>query len=519
MPRKIRLDVAPQFGGDSPDFSQSAERMSQDLNIPQGNFLGHPKGLYLLFATEMWERFSFYGMRALLVLYAAAATHAANPGLGWAEPQAVRLYGWYLGLVYGTAVFGGWIADNWLGQRKAVIFGGLIMAAGQFMLAAPLDTLGMTGAFTLSALGIEFPATPTSFYLGLVLMCVGNGFFKPNISTMVGDLYPQGDGRRDGAFVIFYMGINLGAFLAPLVCSTLGEDPAYGWRVGFFAAGIGMLLSVIIQLAFAQRYIGDVGREPAARRSLRMQGGTKQALTPIERDRMRVIFVIFTFVVIFWATFEQAGGLMNLFADKYVQRQIGSFLVPTGWFQSVNSLFILLLGIPFSMLWGRLAASGKNPPSPVKMFLGLAQVALGFVCLVIAVFEMQGSADMKSSMIWLVLAYFFHTTGELCISPVGLSMITKLAPLRLASLMMGVWFLVNFFGNTLSGYIGAFTGNMGEYPWMMQLASDAGVRPEHAGMLGVFGGLAILLFVFSLALWAVSGRVVAWMHGAEEVRK
>src|SRR5688500_153508 len=235
MPRKIRLDVAPQFGGDSPDFSQSAVRMSQDLNIPQGNFLGHPKGLYLLFATEMWERFSFYGMRALLVLYAAAATHAANPGLGWAEPQAVRLYGWYLGLVYGPAVFGGWIADNWLGQRKAVIFGGLIMAAGQFMLAAPLDTLGMTGAFTLSALGIEFPATPTSFYLGLVLMCVGNGFFKPNISTMVGDLYPQGDGRRDGAFVIFYMGINLGAFLAPLVCSTLGEDPAYGWRVGFFA--------------------------------------------------------------------------------------------------------------------------------------------------------------------------------------------------------------------------------------------------------------------------------------------
>lgn len=493
--------------------------MTQDLNIPQGNFLGHPKGLYLLFATEMWERFSFYGMRALLVLYAAAATHAANPGLGWADAQALKLYGWYLGLVYGTAIFGGWIADNFLGQRKAVILGGVIMALGQFSLAAPLDTLGTAGAFSLSALGIDFPATPTTFYLGLVLMCVGNGFFKPNISTMVGDLYPQGDSRRDGAFVIFYMGINVGAFLAPLVCSTLGEDPAYGWRAGFFAAGVGMCLSVLIQLAFAQRYIGNVGRQPAAHRSLQLAGGVKKPLTPIERDRLRVIFVIFTFVVIFWATFEQAGGLMNLFAEKYARREVGSFLVPTGWFQSLNPLFIVLLGIPFSILWSRLGARGKNPPSPVKMYLGLAQVALGFVCLVIAVFEMQGSGDAKSSMIWLVLAYFFHTTGELCISPVGLSMVTKLAPLRLGSLMMGVWFLVNLFGNTLAGYIGAFTENMGEYAWMVQLASDVGVRPEQAGLLGVFGGLAVVLLAFSLVLWAISGRVVSWMHGAETVRK
>ena len=260
-------------------------------------------------------------------------------------------------------------------------------------------------------------------------MTIGNGFFKPNISTMVGDLYSQGDARRDGAFVIFYMGINSGAFLAPLVCSTLGEDPAYGWRVGFFVAGIGMLLSVMIQLAFAQRYIGDVGRQPAAKRSLAMAGGEKKPLTKIELDRIRVVFVIFVFVVIFWATFEQAGGLMNLFADKYARRQVGSFLTPTGWFQSLNPLFIILLGIPFSMLWTRLGQQGRNPSTPVKMSLGLAQVALGFVCLVLAVFEMQSSADMKSSMIWLVLAYFFHTTGELCISPVGLSVVTKLAPL------------------------------------------------------------------------------------------
>jgi proton-dependent oligopeptide transporter, POT family len=493
--------------------------MSQDLHIPAGNFLGHPKGLFLLFVTEMWERFSYYGMRALLVLYAAAATHAMNPGLGWAEPQALKLYAWYTGFVYLTPLFGGWLADNFLGQRKSVVLGGLVMAAGQFLLAAPLDVMGTSGAFSLPALGIAFPETPSSFYAGLLLLVAGNGFFKPNISTMVGDLYPQGDARRDGAFIIFYMGINTGAFLAPLVCSTLGEDPAYGWRVGFLAAGIGMMLSVVIQLAFAQRYIGDVGREPAARRSLRLSGGAKQPLTPIERDRLRVIFVIFTFVVIFWATFEQAGGLMNLFAEKYARREVGSFLVPTGWFQSLNPLFIVLLGIPFSMLWSRLGQSGRNPPTPVKMYLGLAQVALGFVSLVIAVFEMQHTADVKSSMIWLVLAYFFHTTGELCISPVGLSMVTKLAPLRLGSLMMGVWFLVNFVGNTLAGYIGAFTEHMGEYQWMVGLATGFGVRADHAGLLGVFGGLAVVLLAFSAVLWAISGRVVAWMHGAETVRK
>ncbi len=493
--------------------------MSTDVHIPPGTLLGHPKGLFLLFFTEMWERFSYYGMRALLVLYAVAATHAVNPGLGWAEPQALKLYAWYTGLTYFTPLFGGWLADNYIGQRKAVIIGGIVMALGQFSLAAPLDTLGTTPAWSASLLGIAFPDTPTSFYVGLLLLIIGNGFFKPNISTMVGDLYQQGDARRDGAFTIFYMGINTGAFLAPLVCSTLGEDPAYGWRVGFFAAGIGMTLSVLIQLAFANRYIGNVGVEPAARRSLAMAGGTKHPLTAVERDRLRVIFVIFTFVVVFWATFEQAGGLLNLFADKYTDRSVGAFTVPTGWFQSLNPLFIVLLGLPFSMLWSKLGERGKNPATPVKMYLGLAQVALGFIFLVIAVFEMQRTADMKSGMIWLVLGYLFHTTGELCISPVGLSMVTKLAPLRLGSLMMGVWFMINFVANTLAGYIGAFTETMGEYPWMVALAGDVGVRAEHAGLLGIFGGLALVLIGFSLLLWAISGRIVQWMHGAEGVSK
>ena len=489
--------------------------MTTDVHVPSGTLLGHPKGLFLLFTTEMWERFSYYGMRALLVLYAVAATNAANPGLGWDSPQALTLYAWYTGLTYFTPLFGGWLADNFIGQRKAVIVGGILMALGQFSLASPLDTLGTSAAWSLPMLGIAFPETATSFYLGLFLLILGNGFFKPNISTMVGDLYPQGDARRDGAFTIFYMGINLGAFLAPLVCSTLGEDPAYGWRVGFLAAGIGMTLSVIIQLAFAQRYIGDIGREPAAARSLKLAGGTKHPLTPDERDRLRVIFVIFVFVVMFWAAFEQAGGLLNLFADKYTDRAVGSFTVPTGWFQSLNPLFIVLLAPFFSMLWSKLGESGRNPKTPVKMYLGLLQVALGFMFLVVAVFEMQRTADVKSGMLWLVLGYLFHTTGELCISPVGLSMVTKLAPLRLGSLMMGVWFMINFVANTLAGYIGAFSEHMGEYPWMISIATDVGVRAEHAGLLGVFGGLALALVGFSLVLWTISGRIIRWMHGAE----
>lgn len=491
----------------------------REVTARGGLLLGHPRGLFLLFATEMWERFSYYGMRALLVLYVVAATNAANPGLGWSEPQALKLYAWYTGLVYLTPLIGGWLADNYLGQRRAVILGGVLMALGQFSLAAPPALLGSAAPVELGALGIAFPETPLSFYLGLLLLIAGNGFFKPNISTMVGDLYEQGDARRDGAFTIFYMGINVGAFLAPLVCSTLGEDPAYGWRVGFFAAGIGMSLSVIIQLAFARRFLGEVGVEPAAQRALKLAGGERRPLTPDEVDRLKVIFVIFVFVVMFWAAFEQAGGLMNLFADQYTDRRLGSFVVPTGWFQSLNPLFIVVLAPIFSLMWGALGQRGRNPSTPAKMYTGLLLTAIGFVFLVIAVFEMQRGADLKAGMSWLVLAYLFHTMGELCISPVGLSMVTKLAPLRLASLMMGVWFLISFCANTLAGYVGAFSARMGGYAWMQSLAADAGVRPEHAGLLGIFGGIALVLIVFSVLLWAISGRIVQWMHGAEDVRK
>lgn len=444
-----------------------------------GTLLGHPKGLFLLFATEMWERFSYYGMRALLVLSMVAGVESANPGFGWTRTESLQLYGLFTGFVYFTPLIGGWLADNYLGQRKAVIIGGVIMAIAQFTLAAAI------------------PGKLQLFYLGLLLLVIGNGFFKPNISTMVGDLYPEGDARVDSAFTIFYMGINLGAFIAPFICSTLGEDPAYGWRYGYMAAGVGMILSVIIQLLFGQKYLGDVGRTPAAQRALAKSGGRKEPLTSDEVDRLRVIFMLFVFIVLFWAAFEQAGGLMNLYASDKTDRMLGSFEVPAGWFQALNPLYIVLLAPVFSLMWSRLATKGRNPATPRKMVLGLVLTGIGFLAMVAAALESQSGA--KASMVWLVLAYLFHTMGELCISPVGLSMITRLAPLRLASLMMGVWFMINFVANWLSGIIGA--------------------KAETLGELTIFGGLAVTLFGFAVVLWALSGTLVRWMHGAEDVRR
>ena len=447
------------------------------MHIPQGEFLGHPKGLFLLFATEMWERFSYYGMRALLVLTMVAGVDAANPGFGWTTAEALQLYGLFTGFVYFTPLIGGWLADNYLGQRKSIIIGGVVMAISQFMLAAAT------------------PGNLPLFYAGLVLLIIGNGFFKPNISTMVAEFYPTGDARRDGAFTIFYMGINLGAFFAPLVCSTLGEDPAYGWRYGYAAAGIGMMLSVVIQLALAPRMLGDIGLVPAASRARALAGGTKTALTKEEVDRLRVIFMLFVFVVLFWAAFEQAGGLMNLYASEKTDRALGSFMVPAGWFQSLNPLFIVVLAPVFATIWARLGAAGKNPATAKKMVLGLILTGVGFLFMVAAVYEQAASPDHKAGMHWLVFAYLFHTMGELCISPVGLSMVTKLSPLRLASLMMGVWFLINFVANYAAGIIGSYAESLGE--------------------LAIFGGLAGTLFGFSVILYLLSGILLCWTHGAE----
>lgn len=458
---------------------------------------GHPKGLYVLFTAEMWERFSYYGMRALLVLTLVAATEAANPGFGMSDADALSLYGTYTALVYFTPLIGGWLADNFLGQRKSILLGGILMAVAQFTL---------------------FAATPHSldlFYVGLGILIAGNGLFKPNISTIVGDLYSQGDARRDSAFSIFYMGINLGAFIAPLVTSTLGESADYGWRWGYFAAGVGMTLAVLTQALFFQRFLGDVGKVPGAKRDREASGGVKQPLSKIEHDRLRVILFLFVFVTVFWLAFEQAGGLMNIYADRYTDRTFGDGIIPAGYFQSLNPLFILLFAPIFSVLWVWLHKKDKSPDAPIKIFAGLVLTSIGFVFLILGLFEIQVSG--QANMIWLVLAYLFHTLGELCISPVGLSLMTKLAPLRLASLVMGVWFLMPAIASYLAGMVGAFSENAGEYSFSINVAQSIGLQQEYAGLLMIFGGVAVGLLFFAVILWLISGMLVNWMHGAERV--
>jgi POT family proton-dependent oligopeptide transporter len=410
---------------------------------------GHPRGLYLLFTTEMWERMSYYGMRALLVLYMTGA--ANHGGFHWSRATALKIYGTYTALVYLTPLAGGYIADRYLGQRRAVVLGGFLMMIGHFLMAVPGEV---------------------AFFAALTFLIVGNGFFKPNISTMVGGLYPPGDARRDGAFTIFYMGINLGAFLSPLVCGTLGEK--LGWHWGFGSAGVGMGLGLITFLALNKRLLGDVGLAPAPRGAQKLgppgEGGyrapgevqTETAkLTPVERDRLGVIFALAFFNIFFWAAFEQAGGLMTLYTDTKVDRHLFGMVVPTTWFQSINPMFIVLLGPLFSMLWVRLAKARREPSTPAKLGIGLLLLSFGFVLMLGA--SRQTADGGQAAMSWVVGAYFFHTVGELCLSPVGLSAVSKLAPARFASLMMGVWLLSSFVANYLAGLIGGYSERLGEF--------------------------------------------------------
>ncbi len=445
-------------------------------NRPTGTLLGHPKGLFLLFGTELWERFSYYAMRAILVLYLTDKT--LNGGLGWSTEEALNLYGIYTGLVYLTPLIGGYIADNFLGQRKSILIGGGLMAIGQFILAMPHS---MTGDHVLLA-----------FYIGLAFLIIGNGLFKPNISTMVGDLYENGDNRRDGAFTIFYMGINIGSLLAGLIAGTASTH--YGWKAGFLCAGIGMLISLIMQMFLAKRWLGDIGLIPASHRAAALNTtGKKELLTKVERDRMKVIIIMSLFVIVFWAGFEQAGGLMNIYSQDYTNRMIGSFEVPAAWFQSLNPLFVIIFAPILASLWVKMGK--KEPNSPVKFAIAMFFLALGFVCMVGAALEQNGDMTVKTSMMWLVGAYFFHTLGELCLSPIGLSMVTKLAPLRLASLMMGAWFGANAIANYVAGVIGASIGE--------------------AGPLAIFGGIAVTAVVAGVILLLFSNKLIDWMHGAE----
>ncbi|MHC0046186.1 peptide MFS transporter [Vibrio campbellii] len=442
----------------------------------QHQYFGHPRGLFLLFGTELWERFSYYAMRAILVLYLTDTT--MNGGLGWSTKDALDLYGIYTGLVYITPLIGGYLADNYLGQRRSILIGGALMAIGQFTLAMPADALGLGSLHT--------------FYLGLALLICGNGLFKPNISTMVGDLYNEGDNRRDGAFTIFYMGINLGALLAGVVSGSVTNE--FGWKAGFVAAGIGMLVSLVMQMTMAQSWLGDIGRVPAAKRDLAIKkSAKKEPLTKEEVDRIKVILVMSLFTIVFWAGFEQAGGLMNIYTQQYTDRMIGGFEVPAAWFQSLNPFFIITLAPVLAVLWVKLGK--REPNSPMKFALAMFFLALGFLCMVGAVMEQGGDTAVKTSMLWLVGAFFFHTLGELCLSPIGLSLVTKLAPLRLASLMMGAWFGCNAIANYVAGYVGSHVGEL--------------------GALAIFSGIAVTATISGVILLLFSNTLVRWMHGAE----
>lgn len=429
----------------------------------------HPPGLSILFFTELWERFSFYGMRAILILYLTRETLGDNPGLGWSSAEALVLYGWYTMLVYVMSIPGGIIADKWLGQKKTVFIGGLLIAAGHLSLAVN----NMVG-----------------FYTGLILIVTGVGCIKPNISTMVGGLYKQGDPRRDSGFIIFYIGINIGAFCAPLLVGFIGE--VYGWHYGFGLAGVAMLIGQTVYL-WGQKYLKDVGNFIPAPK---LEGTkTRKPLTKIEKDRVIVLLISFIIVIIFWAAYEQAGGLMNIYTRDIINREILGFEIPASLFQSVPAFFVIIFGTIVARFWSKRQKKGKETSSLFKMAIGTMVMGTGFLMMTGAAIEAQDSA--KAMLIWLILSYLLQVIGELSISPVALSFITKLAPLKYASIMMGIYFAATGIGNKLAGLVG-------------ELAT-------HAGELEVFTGIFIFCLLFGLLLLLFFKKLKTLTHGAEEI--
>ncbi len=490
--------------------------------------LGHPAGLFLLFLVEMWERFSYYGMRGLLVLYLVQSTHPAadasgfvNPGRGWSRADASVLYGWYTGMAYLLPIFGGWIADRVLGTHRSMIVGGLVIALGHTVLA-----VSGLGSLASTATGMSV------FVFGLALIVIGTGHFKPCVSVMVGQLYPDGDARRDGAFTIFYMGINLGAFLAAFVCGTLGER--VGWHWGFGSAAVGMLAGLALYGSLRARLLDDIGRPPAGRpdRSVPIalagiavaaivavlhHGGALatlgevlagrgiaaalaigsiawtawfvRRLAPEERGPTTTIFVFMLFNAVFWLAFEQAGSSLNLFTDLRTDRWIDGFEIPTTWFQSINAGLIFLLAPAFAALWSWLGRRGRDPGQPVKIAFGLFFLALGYLFMV-AAGRIAADPAVKPSMLFVVATYLWHTVGELCLSPTGLSYVTKAAPARYVSLLMGVWFVSTFLANLGGGLVAA----------QVEAIERGDVRlPWHLGGQADF----FMLFVVSSAAAAV----------------
>jgi len=511
--------------------------------IDSSMVMGHPAGLFVLFFTEMWERFSYYGMRALLTVF--LISEIAKGGWGWSNEDAMQLYAWYTGLVYLTPLIGGLIADKLTGYRKAVTIGAIIMTMGHASMALE----GISDAF---------------FFAGLGLMIMGNGMFKPNISSIVGQLYPNNSSKKDAGYTIFYMGINAGAFLGMLLCGYIGEK--YNWHYGFGLAGIFMFFGML-QFYFGQKIFGKIGLSP--KNLIKYNLEVKEDNSAVEeeelpanvvRDRLVVVSVLIVSSIFFFFAFEQAGGSMTIFAKNYTQRVLDgssglifkwvdailtifpvaivtwvlyslavkiykkypvtilftslSFVlvwilciwkvnrefsieateVTVSWFQILNSFFIITLASSFSKLWEKI----WNPSGPVKFAMGLILVGVGFIALAFGASEIpQGAETAAVSMVWLILAYFFHTTGELCLSPVGLSYVSKLSPAKFVGLIFGLWFTASFIANLLAGYTGSYIDKISQ-----------------AYSLSIFFLIIAALPIFiALILLAFNSKLTKMMHG------
>jgi POT family proton-dependent oligopeptide transporter len=432
---------------------------------------GHPKGLFILFFTEMWERFSYYGMRAILVLYIISEVDGKNPGLGWSQGDALELYGWYTMLVYVLSIPGGLLADKLLGQKKTVLLGGILLCLGHGVLA------------------IE---EMWAFYTGLVLIILGVGALKPNISTMVGGLYKKGDVRRDKGFTLFYIGINLGAFLSSIIVGYVGET--IGWHYGFGLAGIGMILGQIVYMS-GQKHLQHVGNFIGDNKDLSAKNN--DPLTKVEKDRILVMLLSFAIIVVFWGAFEQAGGLMNIYTMEKIDRSLFGMIIPASIFQSANAFFIIVLGTAVAGFWARRQLKGKEASTLFKMALGVIIMGTGFLAMSAAAMQADSSVDGKGAMIFLIIAYLFHTIGELFASPTALSFITKLAPAKYASLMMGAYFAATGFGSKLAAVVGGMA--------------------EGAGEFQIFTGIFIFTILFGGLILALLKPLKRLTHGAEDL--
>jgi POT family proton-dependent oligopeptide transporter len=441
---------------------------------------GHPKGLYLLFTVEMWERFGYYGMRAILGLYMAAAViqdpgKEGMAGLGLTEETAGLIANFFQAFVYLTPLLGGFLADAFIGQRRSILMGGLLMGLGYAMLAVSNDFY--------------------VFVFGLILITFGNGFFKPNISTVVGDLYEPGDKRKDTAFTIFYMGINLGALVAPIVCGWFRspESGYMGYSWGFGAASAGMFLGLLVYVLFGKKYLGDAGMKPKTKKKAATASTPSTPLTKVEKDRIWALVILAVFNIAFWTGFDLAPTSITFFTENHVNKDMaGLFTFDTAYFQSLNPLMIVVFAPLFALLWTLLSKAKLEPNTPTKMGIGIVLAGAGFLFMYMAALEVEANSTVMASIWFVMFTYVFHTFGELCLSPIGLSMVTKLAPPRLGSLMMGVWFGSVFIANIFAGLLVFIRSNFNYSTFFL--------------------GIALVVMFLGLVLLLLSGRIRKMMH-------